>query len=226
MSRNREPLSPEILAAYADGELGEGTRDEVEAWLRDDPRMWDALEAQQAFSPENAEYWRNVRPPEVSEERWDQVRARIEERVRGGNTTEHTGGASWRWGWAMGLAGCVVAAGVLILLSRDTKPERPEASPPIAKKSAPPSPVAPEDTSPLLLASDADVEIISVAEGDFDLLLVGEHPHDAEVALATMSDVFLEWVEPTPQGGVPDMGTPEGQGGPMIMDFSGPDPAP
>src|SRR5262249_62377002 len=54
-----DDLPPELLAAYADGELCPRERARVEEWLAEHPEGAELLEAQESVGPGNVELWQS-----------------------------------------------------------------------------------------------------------------------------------------------------------------------
>ena len=81
---NSDPddLTPELLAAYADGELGPCDRARVEQWLADRPGARDLLEEQESLGPRNVEFWQAVSPPDPSPREWAATLRGIHDRSR------------------------------------------------------------------------------------------------------------------------------------------------
>src|SRR5947199_9164645 len=80
--RDPDGPRPELLAAYADGELDPETRARVERWLAEHPEARDQLRAQRDLSPENWHLWQNAEPPAPSEDTWAAVRQSVEDGTR------------------------------------------------------------------------------------------------------------------------------------------------
>jgi hypothetical protein len=191
-NRTPDDLPPELLAAYADGELGAHQRDRVERWLADHPDARDMLESQESLGPANTEFWRLVRPPEPGMTRWSAVR----DRIRSG--TRPT--AARRWFVRAGAAALAATAAALFLalpaVDR-TEPIVPRVDPVAA-------PVPAEE--PFAMATDDDVRIISLPEAAARLLIVGEHPlGDTQVLLAKSDEVEVYAQATDPQGWKPEL---------------------
>ena len=65
---------PDVLAAYADGELDAAGRAEVERWLAEHPGARADLAAQRELSPDNWRLWQQVEAPLPAEHAWMSVR--------------------------------------------------------------------------------------------------------------------------------------------------------
>src|SRR5947208_5746888 len=68
---------PELLAAYADGELDPAMRERVERWLADHPEAREQLRAQRDLSPANRRLWRQAEPSAPHDDTWAGVKAAI-----------------------------------------------------------------------------------------------------------------------------------------------------
>src|SRR5437764_4714017 len=74
---DRPPDLPELLAAYADGELDAAGRARVEAWLADHPEARAELEAQRKLSRRNQRLWQASAGPSPGEVGWSRLFARV-----------------------------------------------------------------------------------------------------------------------------------------------------
>src|SRR5438270_6339912 len=77
--RYRDRPFPELLAAYADGELDAAGRARVEAWLAEHPEARDEIEAQRRLSRRNRHFWQATAGPQPSEASWLRLLARVHE---------------------------------------------------------------------------------------------------------------------------------------------------
>jgi len=105
-----DDLPPEILAAYADGELSPRDRDRVDQWLADHPEGRELLDEQESFGARNVEFWHAVRPPEPSRYQWENVLHAVRGRARVP--------VSRRWlPWVGSLAAAATATAATVLLA-------------------------------------------------------------------------------------------------------------
>src|SRR4051794_27452677 len=68
---------PELLAAYADGELDAAGRARVEAWLAEHPQARAELETQRRLSGRNRKLWHASAGPAPSEASWSRLFHRV-----------------------------------------------------------------------------------------------------------------------------------------------------
>jgi anti-sigma factor RsiW len=229
--RKPEPeLSPELLAAYADGELDAEARDAVARWLANHAAARAELEAQRELGPANAGLWERAEPPEPSEEAWATV-------GRGIKAALHPlapGPGRWRKpaAWTAGglVAAAVAAAVAWVVLAPAEQPPRsprgpgqlvkrlprpPVASPPHMVSAAEPDPLA--GFAVLPVADDEDVILARVPDTRTGWLPVGQHPLPDVMVLATLEEVELQEADPSPAWpGGPKMTTAPGDS-PMIF---------
>jgi hypothetical protein len=91
--------------------------------------------------------------------------------------------------------------------------------------SRPTSEIAPSKAQPevsrvkmLRVASDADVEVVSMDAADVDILVVGDPPLRGPFVLAGPGDVSLDSIEPDPTDGMmPEIRMENNPHGPMIV---------
>lgn len=212
---------PDLLAAYADGELDPAARERVERWLAEHPEAHEQLRAQRDLSPENWQLWQNAEPPAPSEEAWTEVRRSVEEETRERPAVVPLPVKPWQWA-AIGLAtGAAAVAAVLLAewLTVKPNPGVPEQGPPQGPEVVQPAPhIAPQpiEVAALPMATDDDVELLRVP-GETDWLVVGKHPLPDELVLAGPDDVEVTDLDPDdwPDGG-PKMFTTPGDA-PMIF---------
>jgi hypothetical protein len=231
---NPEPdgFSPELLAAYADGELDDETRAHVEQWLAEHPEALAELEAQRELSPANVPLWERAEPPEPSSGVWATLRNSIEEELDEA-TPLPISGKRWRIAlWAFGgLAAGVAAAVAWMVLTpnlRQQPPGNTHMFMELVKHHVGSGPViAPlprrVESSPLAgmavlpMASDDEVTLERVPDTGTGWLPVGRLPFTGLMVLASAEEVQLEEVEPSPVWplGGPKMTTAPGDA-PMI----------
>src|SRR5436305_1016702 len=116
-TNHNQPPRHELLAGYADGELGPADRTTVEAWVAADPAALAELEAQQRLSRKNADLWQRLNPPVPSGAAWDGVLAGVKDGIMPPTLapsyrTAKPQGMARRWS----LAGVAVAALLLVLI--------------------------------------------------------------------------------------------------------------
>jgi len=198
--------SPELLAAYADGELDDRPylahrRQQIEAWLAQHPEAAAVLDA----NAELSRLWTATTPVEPPPPAWAAVWTRIEQapkRVK-----------SKRWSaalWLAGVAAFGAAAAVLFVVLREpsggTVPEgtSPQAQakplpkldqPPdgaggkVSNNAAVPERLPAEEPEVLQVATSDEVEILRIAGADIDTLVVGRLPVVGPIILLTSQEV-------------------------------------
>jgi hypothetical protein len=214
-------LRPELLAAYADGELDPDTRAAVERWLADHPQARDELLAQRQLSPANWPLWQKAEPPLPSPDAWMGVRDAILDAVLNPPVAPAEP-AVRRWrrvgAWlAGGLTAAAAAAAVVWVALRPPAAPAPNlALPPDVVKVVPaPPPAPPEDPlaefDVIPIATADDVDLQRVAGADDAAYPVGTPPLAGPVILASQEDVELESVDNHPgwpPGGAVSVPTP------------------
>lgn len=190
---------PELLAAYADGELDKATRRRVEVELGKSSRYRQELRDQFALSPRNEEFIDAVSVESPHTSSWAAMWRQINRELNR-STTEprRTPREPWRRGImsALIVVSSMTVAAVVIAASWPT---------PIAQlpsRSATSS-FQTEEVLPVALAGD--VEIHSIREADVAQLVVGEPPHWHDVMLVTSGDVHVNSVKPAADGKMPEM---------------------
>jgi hypothetical protein len=188
-------LSPEQLAAYADGELDRPElaplKTRVEEWLAAHPGAAAEVEAQRRL----ARLWQASAPPEPPESAWGPILARLV-------LIPVRPVAPSRWGHMVWVAGLLAAcaAGVWLTLALrqpgdEAKVVQPGLLPAgfpgktLAVAKAAPEKTAPEDMQPFPVATADEVEILSVKGADTGTLVVGEPPVRGELVLALPGEV-------------------------------------
>lgn len=230
---NPDPANvpPAWLAAYADGELDTAARAAVERWLTDHPEALDELHSQRALSPANVALWDRAEPPAPSAEAWAAVRRGIDAGLN--PPAPVPAGSRWRVFAGLAAAGTVAAAVWVAVGLLAPKPAPVLAPVEVVKRQLPPVPdVAPipraagpasapaPRTVPdplagidvLPMASDDDVVLDRVPHTGAGWLPVGRHPLPDSLVFATVEDVHLEGVDPSPAwpAGGPKMTTAPG----------------
>jgi hypothetical protein len=170
---------PEMLAAYADGELDAAECHRLEDWLLDHPADSQKIEEHRRFT----RLYKSTRPGEPTESAWAAARARVQARyVR--EAHKRWSGANWRR-WILPFAAAVLIA---LWVGRGPRLERlePAAAP-----------------APFPVASPLDVEIISLDPADSQALVVGELPAREAFMAATPHDIIVRSMMPDTDGKVP-----------------------
>ncbi|MCS6852385.1 MAG: hypothetical protein NZ700_14570 [Gemmataceae bacterium] len=171
-ARSNEPerRRPELLAAWADGELAEPARKEVEAWLAADAAARAEAEGQRQVR----QWCQETPPPEPSAAAWAAAEAAI--RARLGAVPPAAAAPRGQAGGRLGVA--VLAASVLlaVVLFRPSRPE----------------PTASDPGEPFPVLAAHEVEIISIDDGDTVALVVGEPPVRHPLELASAGDITIQ----------------------------------
>jgi hypothetical protein len=215
---DRDGPRPELLAAYADGELDPAARDRVERWLAAHPEAREQLWAQRALSPANRPLWRRAEPPAPYEDDWAEVNAAIRRGVSEPVRPVRSDAAWRRLGWwvASGIGSVAAAAAVVWLAAQPAAPPS-HGAPPIAQQ---PSEVADEDP----LAGYAVLPVVSADElelhrvpGNAGPVAFGGDLLTGSMVLLGAEDVKLEDVDPDDwPDGEPQMTTGPGDA-PMLF---------
>jgi anti-sigma factor RsiW len=185
--RYRDRPFPELLAAYADGELDAAGRDRVEAWLAEHPEDRAELENQRTLSRSNSELWQSSAPASPGERSWSRLFARVHTALKNPEPALRT--SRFRYGAAI----LATAAAALFAVGLF----RPGEQAPVV-----PSPDA--DETALVFADAADVDIQSIQDADTELLVVGQPPLLGQVVLAAAGDIQLEKVTKDTDGMMPN----------------------
>jgi hypothetical protein len=193
--------TPEQLVAYVDAKLDADLYHRIETWLADHPEEAAEVAAQRRL----ARVWQETTPAEPSALAWQRVFAGIESGVAP-VVAQPAGSVRRRLTWGVGIAATAAALIWVTFALRDAGSPPPRAELPRE-----------ETWEPLALASQGDVEIISVAPEDMGALLVGEPPLREAVVLARSGDVTVQSVTPDVDGMLPDMAGMTGQTSPMIV---------
>jgi hypothetical protein len=178
--------TPEMLAAYVDGELEPCQRQALETWLADHPEARADVEAQRRL----AQLWQSVRPVEPDAATWSVALASIQTRLPCGSRVHRQRRLPIRW--LVGVAAAAaVAASVVVWLNRPSEPNS----------------IIPRPVEPWPVVSAEDIIITSIAEADRDSIVVGELPVSSPLALADHGDI--NQVELTPDQGMNPQFHPE-----------------
>jgi anti-sigma factor RsiW len=178
--------SPELLAAYADGELDPEARATVEAWLVAHPEAQAQVEAQRRLT----QLFRDVPVPEPNPAAWQRLEARVESRL------ETVAAVRPRWAripWRVAgpSAAAVLAAVLLLPWLRGPQPDPP---PRVHRE---------PQVEPFPVVSPEDVTIVAL-DGDGAALVVGTPPLPEALALAGPGDVTVDGVQSNVTGMNPD----------------------
>lgn len=195
--RYRDRPFPELLAAYADGELDAAGRARVEAWLAEHPDAFVELENQRKLSRTNTELWQSSAPASPGERSWARMIVRVH------TALIHRPAAperrSWRFRYGAAILATAAAALFAIGLFRPGQPP-----------TVVPSPDA--DETVLVMADASDVDVQSIQDADTELLVIGQPPLIGQVVLASPGDIQLEKVlkdtdgmMPAPMAGGPNV---------------------
>jgi anti-sigma factor RsiW len=205
----------QLLAAYADGELSGEERAMVDGWLQTHPELVAELDVQRQFSSTSRSIWQAVAPNLPGEVRWNAVLHNVKAGIGVGISPAeqgHSGSrlAKLRRGWPLLLAVPVIAAAAAILVALAPL-GRPPTTPPAVKNG--------DDNSESVysVASQQDVEIISVRPADWQHVVVGESPLADKVTFATAADVNVHGVQPDWDGMTPRLQSGANSGMPMII---------
>jgi hypothetical protein len=193
---------PEILAAYADGELDAAARAQVESWLAAHPAARAALESQIRLSPRNRKFWRAASAPNPGAANWarvlDQVQGALDAPLQPAPMRRRTWQARY---WAPAVA--ATAAALYLSLSGT--------GPPID------SSVAPATAEAFVMAKDADIDIISMDDSDAKAVVIGQRPLSGAVVLAALGDVEFRAVQKDSPGMMPKVQMSDAGLAPMII---------
>jgi anti-sigma factor RsiW len=198
-----DPKPPE-LAAYVDGELGAAASGPVEAWLADHPEAAAEVESQRRL----LRLWRETRPPEPTEAEWAAILTRLEAALPAASPAlwveARQRAARYRRALVWAAVAAASIAAVLVgrsLLNRSTGPGNP--------------PGQDSTETPFEVASDADVEIISIEGDDVSALVAGEPPVREPLVLALPGEVTVREVD-LGGAGSPPVRVPDRPTAPMI----------
>jgi anti-sigma factor RsiW len=193
---------PDVLAAYADGELDDATRAAVERWLAAHPRARGCVDAQREFSPENWRLWCAAQPPRPCPGTWDAVRDGITAGLALPRLAEPAPAKGvWRRRaeWTLVATACGLTLFVISLAAFGAwfLPPGPQRVIERVARPAVEDPLA--GIAVLPVATDADVDVHRVdGAGAGGWLPVGGVPLSGPLALATADDVELEEAEEHP----------------------------
>jgi hypothetical protein len=195
---------PELLAAYADGELpAEGPQaalhERIEAWLAKNPEVACDVETYRQVT----ERYRATAADDPGPAAWAPVLARL----RALRLTPGPSRRRWsRLGW-LGAGGGMCAAAWWLALTLWSHPVPQKASPDVPLASESSRVVVSEDTEPEVfpVATAAEIEILSVRGEDTGSVVIGELPVEGSLVLLEPSEVTLTHAEPARDNMVPEV---------------------
>jgi len=197
---------PELLAAYADGELDADGRARVDAWLANHPEARAALETQIRLSRRNRKLWKATAPLAPSEGSWARVLGRVQDLLDSPPRPALPRPRRIRAGY-VAVAVATAAALVLAVYLQPPTGERGGDRPPIH-----------DAVEPLALARDADVDILSLDDRDSTALVIGRDQLLGAVVLASVGEVDLKGVQKDPNDGMmPKVQMTDAGNAPMII---------
>jgi hypothetical protein len=164
---SRDAVTPELLAAYVDGELTPAETRRVEAWLAEHPEARDDVAAQRHL----ARLFEDAAPPPPPERQWAEALARVERSLAVPRPAA-------RRRAALAVA-ALIAVAALVLLA-------------LALKGPPPQHAAPDDEGEWAVVSADDIDIISMDDRDRGALVVGEPPLNEPMELLTEDEVKVQ----------------------------------
>ena len=179
--------NPELLAAYADGEITGEALHAFEAWLEEHPEAYEELLRQRELSPTNDEFWHTVAPPEPDAAQWGRLLNNIKQNCAAFDQLRHK--RLWQVKMALGaasLAAIVFFAVFSLNQARHTIDHRFHTESTLA--------LSHDDESDTLypIANEDDVQLIGVPETAMKLIVVGRHPVAGDpVELANWHDVDI-----------------------------------
>jgi hypothetical protein len=180
---------PQLLAAYADGELDgpdcQALKEQVESWLAELPEASAELKSLRRL--ERA--WRVTTPADPGEDAWNVLRARLRERL----AVAASGQSGWRRWLAWGGGGLSAAAVLWLALNLFWSRPAPK---PAAPGPQTPAPNEMADVVPWPVVTEKEVEILHIEGADAETLVVGALPVEGPMVLAGPGDITLKSVQP------------------------------
>jgi hypothetical protein len=185
--------SPELLAAYADGELDRDpdlgpVKEQVERWLARHPEA----AAELAVQAQLRRLCQETAPADPGDTAWDGVRVRILAGLSEPAAEPARRSAGRLLGW---LAGGLGTAAAVLWLALTLWP-RSEGPAPVAGPE--PKQAKAPAVEPLAVATEDEVEIVEVQGSAADTLVVGTPPVQGDLVLVEKGDVSVTRVEPAP----------------------------
>jgi hypothetical protein len=197
---------PELLAAYADGELDAAGRAHVEAWLTKHPEAQAIVEDQRYLSRRNRKLWKASGPIAPNEAAWAGVFGRVQDVLDAPITPASAAPSRRRFvRYTVAALATAVAIGVALYLN----PSNPGPGLVTAPSPAP--------VEPLALATTSDIDIVSIDDRDTGALVVGRPPLTGTIVLAAVGDVDLKGIQKEPDGMVPKSKMNDAGAAPMII---------
>jgi hypothetical protein len=193
---------PDILAAYADGELDAAAHAAVERWLDANPAARAVVRAQQEVSPENWRLWREAEPPRPCPDTWAGIRDGIAAQLALTRLAEPaTIRSPWtrRAAWSLTATACGLALVVASLVAVGVRfsPQAPQEL--LVRSARVPADDPLAGLTVLRIVPEGEVDVWRVADaGAGGWLPVGGMPLVGPLALATPDDVDLEEAEEHP----------------------------
>ncbi len=184
-----DDLPPELLAAYADGELPPALEARVARWLAAHPEALRTADDQAGLSPANEFLMDELAVPMPTPREWAACQAGIREELAKPRRD---------WNFRPFLAGFTVAAGLLLVMWAGTSDRDFQPLAVILSADA-------EDGEMLVLAGRDDIEILSMPEAAAPLLLVGQLPWNEDLVLARAHELEYIGVGSDADGRFPDV---------------------
>jgi hypothetical protein len=173
--------TPELLAAYADGELHGAERAAVEVWLDGCPQARAEVEALRRLACQ----CRRTVAPDPSPDAWDAVLLNVHAALPSGPV--HMPLPRRRPAWPAAIAtAAAVFAGIFVGRTLWTVPAAPQATvvtPATLKE-------------PISLADAREIDIVSIDDEDAASLLIGQPPIREKLQLAGPGDITVVGLEP------------------------------
>jgi hypothetical protein len=169
-----DSLPPELLAAYADGELAPAEQRRVEAWLAGHPEARADVEAQRRLSG----LFEDTAPRPPADDRWAEVLTGVERCL----ASPPVGRPAWGRRAAVAAIGAAAAAALLVLAVRPPPGDAPQA--------------VPEEPWPVVSAEDID--IVSMDDRDREKLVIGEPPVNEPLELLSADEVKVQKLPDAP----------------------------
>ena len=206
---HRDRTWQQLLAAYCDCELAEDERRVVENWLQTQPELAAELARQKQLSATNQVLWQSVAPNYPEEARWSTVYRNILASVQAGQERQlHSGLGRLRRSWPFLIAVPLLAGAAAVLLAL---------LPPVGKPVV--STKGGEDAAESVysVATQEDVEIVSVRPADWPHVVVGEPPLGEKLTFVSAADVNVEGLQPDWDGMTPQLQLGANSGMPMVI---------
>lgn len=201
-----DDLPPELLAAYADGELPPDLAARVEEWLASDPDAAMLMADQSALSPLNEELKQELQPPMPSPQEWADCLKGVKHDLRKSRQSRRL---------RPFLAGVAVAAGLFLTIWGGLRNDLTQLAFVL--------PIDEDDVEALVLASHEDIEILSIPESAVPLLLAGRHPWEEDIILARAHELEFMGVGSDEHGRFPEVASdPKADHAPLLWTPSPP----